>query len=193
MSNTETEPREAVCGATGTAVAPARELLPGREVVLGGPRGMAVTRTLPNRTRRMVGGWCFLDHFGPQEVAGGPGMRVPPHPHTGLQTVTWLVDGEVLHRDSLGSRQLVRPGQLNVMTAGHGISHSEESPPDRSPVLHGVQLWAAMPDPARHGPSGFDHHPELPVLADGGVRVTVMVGEVAGATSPARSFTAGRR
>ncbi|HET8658968.1 MAG TPA: pirin family protein [Micromonosporaceae bacterium] len=156
---------------------------------------MAVTRTLPNRTRRMVGGWCFLDHFGPEDVAGGPGMRVAPHPHTGLQTVTWLVDGEVLHRDSLGSRQLVRPGQLNVMTAGHGIAHSEESPPDRSPVLHGVQLWAAMPDPARHGPSSFAHHPDLPVLTDGDVRaegevrVTVMVGEVAGVASPARTFT----
>lgn len=109
-------------------------LLPGHDVPLG--RYTTVRRLLPQRARRMVGAWCFVDQFGPDDVAGRPGMQVPPHPHTGLQTVTWLVEGEILHRDSLGNRQPVRPGQLNLMTSGHGIAHSEESPPeDRKSVV----------------------------------------------------------
>ncbi|MEU8270171.1 pirin family protein, partial [Sphaerisporangium sp. NPDC049002] len=131
MSNLERDPRETVCGGLSEAgEGPARDLLTGREVVLGGPRGMKVTRTLPDRDRRMVGAWCFVDHYGPERAS----MRVPPHPHTGLQTVSWLLEGEVLHRDSVGSEQLIRPGQLNLMTAGRAISHSEESPGET--VLH---------------------------------------------------------
>jgi quercetin 2,3-dioxygenase len=195
VSNVEPTPHEAVGGGrTGVALAPVRQLLSGREVMLG-PRGMLVTRTLPHRDRRMVGAWCFADQYGPEDIARGSGMRVPPHPHTGLQTVSWLVDGEVLHRDSLGNLQLVRPGQLNLMTGGHGISHSEESPPERSPILHGVQLWAALPDKHRHMDPHFEHHPSLPALpalavpADKGVTVTVVMGELGGTASPARVYS----
>jgi quercetin 2,3-dioxygenase len=158
------------------------ELVDGREVVLGGPRGMAVTRTLPSRERPLVGPWCFLDHFGPARHA----MRVPPHPHTGLQTVTWLLEGEVLHRDSLGTAQLIRPGQLNLMTAGHGIAHSEES--TRPGPLHGVQLWVALPPEHRERPAAFEHHSALPTVTGPGVRVTVMMGRLAGVTSAAEVF-----
>jgi len=158
-------------------------LLPGHDVPLG--RYTTVRRLLPQRTRRMVGAWCFVDHFGPDDVAGRPGMRIGPHPHTGLQTVTWLVEGEILHRDSTGSRQAIVPGQLNVMTSGRGISHSEESPADHPPLLHGLQLWIALPDSARHGDPGFAHHATLPVVEVGDARVTVLAGGFAGAVSPA--------
>lgn len=179
--------RETECGAQ-PAPGPVRERYAGVEVALGGPRAMAVTRTLPNRARRMVGAWCFLDHYGPDDVADSPGMRVPPHPHTGLQTVSWLVEGEVLHRDSLGSLQLIRPGGLNLMTAGRGISHSEESaasPTDRSPALHGVQLWVALPGSDRGVEPRFEHHADLPVLDRDGAAATVFLGELGGVASPA--------
>jgi redox-sensitive bicupin YhaK (pirin superfamily) len=158
-------------------------LLPGHDVPLG--RYTVVRRLLPQRTRRMIGAWCFVDHFGPDDVSDSPGMRVPPHPHTGLQTVSWLVDGEILHRDSLGSHQSVTPGQLNVMTSGHGISHSEESPSQHPPVMHGLQLWVALPDSARHGEPRFDHHPDVPRFVRDGATVTVVVGTVDGVRSPA--------
>ncbi|WP_214411798.1 pirin family protein [Sphaerisporangium fuscum] len=183
MSNLERDPQATLCGAEADADGPARELLTGREVVLGGPRGMKVTRTLPGRGRRMVGAWCFADNYGPEPAT----MRVPPHPHTGLQTVSWLLEGEVLHRDSLGSEQMVRPGQLNLMTAGRAISHSEESAPDV--LLHGVQLWVALPDSARDTAPSFEHHPVLPVLSLPGVAVTVFVGELGGLRSPATVHT----
>ena len=173
----------------GAQAAGEPELLPGHEVALGGPRGIRVRRTLPDRQRRMVGAWCFLDAYGPHPVADGGGMRVPPHPHTGLQTVSWLLRGEVLHRDSLGSLAQVEPGQLNLMTAGRGISHSEETPPGASPQLQGVQLWVALPGAARHMPPEFGHHPDLPVIADGGLTGTVFLGEVGGAVSPAAAHT----
>src|SRR5262245_41929997 len=122
MSNLDPDPAEAVAGGrAGVATEPVRELLEGRDVVLGGTRGMAVVRTLPNKQRRMVGAWCCVDAVGPDRMDGGPGMRVPPHPHTGLQTVTWLIEGEVCHRDSLRNEQHIQPGQLNLMTAGRGI------------------------------------------------------------------------
>jgi hypothetical protein len=175
-----------VCGGLADVAAePVSELLSGRDVVLGGTRGMKVTRTLPDRRRRMVGAWCFADHFGPETAA----MRVPPHPHTGLQTVTWLVEGEVLHRDSLGSEQVIRPGRLNLMTAGGGISHAEESPRERATVLHGVQLWVALPGAERHVAPHFEHHADLPSLAEPGVTVTVLMGELGGAESPARVYS----
>lgn len=190
MSNLENSPRETPCGGrAAVAVEPVRELLSGATVPLGGPRGMMVTRTLPHRHRRMVGAWCFIDSYGPADLTRAPGMRVPPHPHIGLQTVSWLVAGEVLHRDSLGSRQLIEPGQLNLMTAGHAISHSEETPAEHSAVLHGVQLWTALPDQHRHVAPLFAHHPDLPVLTDTGVTVRVIMGELGAARSPARIFS----
>ena len=191
MSNLERDPQERECGGGVDVVTPepVRELLTGHQVALGGPRGLEVTRTLPTRGRRMVGAWCFVDHYGPVELDGSAGMRVPPHPHTGLQTVSWLVEGEVLHRDSLGSTQLVTPGQLNLMTAGHGISHSEETPGEHSPRLHGVQLWVALPDEAVSVAPAFAHHPDLPVDTSGGVTTTVIMGELGGAASSARVFT----
>jgi redox-sensitive bicupin YhaK (pirin superfamily) len=116
-------------------------------------------------------------------------MAVGPHPHTGLHTVTWLVEGEVLHRDSLGSEQLVRPGQLNLMTAGHGVAHAEETLPGFTGGLHGIQLWVAQPEATRHGGAAFEHHADLPTLTLGLTVVTVLVGEVGGARSPARADT----
>jgi quercetin 2,3-dioxygenase len=189
VSNLELAPEEAVCGGhLAVAAAPVQELLYGREVVLG-TRGMVVTRTLPHRDRRMVGAWCFVDQYGPEDVSRSAGMRVPPHPHTGLQTVSWLVEGDVLHRDSLSSLQLVRPGQLNLMTAGRGISHSEESPLNRSRTLHGVQLWIALPERSRNVDPHFEHHPDLPVLNDPGASVTVIMGSLDGSTSAAQAYS----
>ena len=162
------------------------EILDGTRVALGGPRGLEVTRNLTGKHRRMVGAWCFLDAYGPHRLAGSAGMRVGPHPHIGLQTVSWLVAGEIVHRDSLGSLQRIRPGQLNLMTAGRGISHSEETPADHSGVLQGVQLWVALPDSDRAGPPAFSQHTDLPVVTSGGLTETVLMGELAGARSPAR-------
>ena len=137
----------------------------------------------------MVGAWCFLDAYGPHDITGSEGMRVGPHPHTGLQTVTWLVAGEVLHRDSLGNVQEIRPGQLNLMTAGHGISHAELTPATHTPILHGVQLWVALPREARDMPPVFAHHDDLPVVTANGVTTTVLMGTFAGVTSPATCHT----
>jgi redox-sensitive bicupin YhaK (pirin superfamily) len=162
-------------------------LLPGHDVPLG--RYTTVRRLLPDRQRRMVGAWCFADHFGPEDVSGQPGMQLPPHPHTGLQTVTWLVDGEILHKDSLGSEQTIVPGQLNLMSSGHGIAHSEQSPPKHPPAMHGLQLWVALPDTARHDAARFEHYSELPVDDDEGALVTVVVGEFNSARSPAQVHT----
>jgi redox-sensitive bicupin YhaK (pirin superfamily) len=158
------------------------ELLEGRDVVLGGTRGMPVVRTLPNKVRRMVGAWCFVDHY-----RGADPMRVAPHPHTGLQTVTWLVTGEVRHRDSLANDQLIRPGQLNLMTAGRGIAHAEDS--TSTGTLHGVQLWVALPDADRETTPAFAHHGDLPAGSDGPVSVRVLVGAVNGLRSPAYAYT----
>ena len=167
---------------------PVLEQLEPREVLLG--RTTHVRRTLPHKTHRMVGAWCFLDHYGPDDIKATGGMWVPPHPHTGLQTVTWLFDGLGRHTDSLGSDQLIRPGQLNVMTAAHGICHAEVSPDDAPPLLHGVQLWVALPDAARDStPASFAHLADLPRFEDGGATVTVMVGSLAGHTSSAPAFT----
>jgi quercetin 2,3-dioxygenase len=162
------------------------EVTAAREAHVG---DMTVRRLLPLRLRRTVGAWCFVDHYGPMSVDGVAGMRVPPHPHIGLQTVTWLLSGNVLHRDSLGSEQMIRPGQLNLMTAGRGIAHSEESPAEHDPLLHGVQLWVALPDAARHTEPAFAHHADLPWVGIGGFEATVFVGSLAGARSPAIMFS----
>src|SRR5665213_808779 len=131
-----------------------------------------------------VGPWCFLDHMGP---APPPSiMGVGPHPHIGLQTVTWLLEGKVLHTDSLGSEQLIRPGQLNLMTAGHGIAHAELSTIG-SGAVHGAQLWVAQSEVTRHGPAEFEHHAGLPTLDLGPAVITVLLGTMGGVTSPGRA------
>lgn len=151
--------------------------------------GATVRRALPVRTHRTVGAWCFLDHFGPAPTAGGRAMTIGPHPHIGLQTVTWLLDGELDHRDSLGSAQRIRPGQLNLMTAGHGVVHAEDSRAAAAPTMHGVQLWVAQPEATRHGAPAFEHHATLPQVDGPGFQASVLVGTFAGATSPARADT----
>jgi redox-sensitive bicupin YhaK (pirin superfamily) len=163
------------------------EVITARAVPLGGPRAMTVRRTLPQRGRSMVGAWCFVDHYGPDDVAETGGMDVAPHPHTGLQTVSWLFTGEIEHRDTFGSHAVVRPGELNLMTAGHGIAHSEVST-SGADVLHGVQLWLALPDSARDTPRDFSHHVPEPVRLDGAV-VRVFLGGLAGSTSPVPTFS----
>jgi quercetin 2,3-dioxygenase len=162
------------------------ELTEAREARVG---DITVRRLLPLRLRRSVGAWCFIDHYGPMSVDGVTGMRVPPHPHIGLQTVTWLICGNVLHRDSLGSEQMIRPGQLNLMTAGRGIAHSEESPAERDPTLHGVQLWVALPEASRRAEPAFSHHAELPSAGIGGFEATVFIGSLGDAWSPAHTFS----
>jgi redox-sensitive bicupin YhaK (pirin superfamily) len=187
MSNLERRPDEtwAACD-TATSAAPP-EIVTAREVPLGGPRAMTVHRTLPSKQRTMVGAWCFADHYGPSTVSETGGMVVPPHPHTGLQTVSWLFEGEIEHRDSVGSHAMVRPGVLNLMTAGRGISHSEVSTP-AAHVLHGVQLWVALPDASRQVDPFFESHDAVEVqVAD--ARLKVFVGSLAGAAVPATTFT----
>ncbi len=149
-----------------------------------------VRRALPKRGRRTVGAWCFADHMGPADVTEDSGLDVGPHPHVGLQTVTWLTDGEVLHRDSLGSEQVIKPGQLNLMTSGGGITHSEEATGHYRGTLEGIQLWVALPEETRHGDGGFEHLADLPQTdLDGGV-ATVLLGSLGEQRSPARTDTA---
>lgn len=149
---------------------------------------LQVRRALPRRQRRTVGSWCFADHMGPAQVRAGEGIDIGPHPHIGLQTVTWLTDGEILHRDSLGSEQLIRPGQLNLMTAGAGVSHSEEGTAYSGP-LQGVQFWVVQPEETRHGPAAFEHQPSLPEVELDNAVATVFIGEMDGVASPARRDT----
>jgi quercetin 2,3-dioxygenase len=162
------------------------ELLEGRQASVG---SMPVRRVLPQRTRRTVGAWCFADHLGPVRADNALEGGIGPHPHIGLQTVTWLLSGELLHLDSLGSEQPIRPGQLNLMTAGTGMAHAEESANRGSEELQGVQLWVAQPDATRNGPPAFEHHAELPRLEVDGARVVILVGDLAGHASPARRDT----
>src|SRR3954465_9919468 len=160
MSNTDTAPAEVACAASAF-----NGVLHPREVPLGGPRAIRVRRTLPQRERSLIGAWCFADHYGPHDVRDGPGMDVPPHPHTGLQTVSWLFSGEVEHRDSSGVHAMVRPGGPNLMPAGAGICHSEVST-NATTVLHGVQLWVALPDAARGAGRDFAHYVPEPRSLD---------------------------
>jgi hypothetical protein len=186
MSNLEADPAE-VAFRGGQPPAHRVEVLAARDVPLGGPRAMRVRRTLPQRARSLIGAWCFADHYGPDDVTPGPGMDVPPHPHTGLQTVSWLFAGEVEHRDSLGTHALVRPGELNLMTSGEGICHSEVSTPATT-VLHGVQLWVALPDSRRHGARDFQHYAP-PAIGLGAATARVFLGTLAGERSPVSTFS----
>ena len=151
--------------------------------------GMLVRRALPNRQQRMVGAWCFLDHAGPVRFEPGKGMHVGAHPHIGLQTFTWLIEGEVLHRDSLGNEQLIRPGQVNLMTAGHGIAHTEDSLHDGG-RLHAAQLWIALPPAHKDCAPAFDHYPKLPQWREGGAELTLLAGRYGQREAPARIHSA---
>ncbi|GAB3458489.1 pirin family protein [Kineococcus endophyticus] len=185
MSNLEQDPDLVHCSDGGGT--PGLELLAPRDVPLGGPRAMTVRRTLPQKQRSLIGAWCFVDHYGPDHVAGSGGMRVPRHPHTGLATVSWLFSGEIDHRDSAGFAAVVRPGEVNLMVAGRGISHQEFSTPGTE-VLHGAQLWYALPDSTRHMAPTFSHHVPDPVVVDG-AEIRVFIGSLAGATSPVPTHT----
>jgi quercetin 2,3-dioxygenase len=169
---------------TDTENAP--ELFAGREVALGG--STVVRRLLPNLGRRLVGPWCFVDHYGPDDISSADGMEVPPHPHIGLQTVSWLLDGEVRHRDSIGSDTLISPGVLGLMTAGAGIAHAEHSPVPHPAMLHGVQLWVALPEQSRDIAPAWECHP-TPVLTPPGLTVTVIMGELDGVRSPGTAYS----
>ncbi|MEE1746367.1 pirin family protein [Streptomyces sp. JV184] len=188
MSNLDRQAALSVCGGRGFVVAePVRELLTPRRVRLG--ESTEVRRLLPNLGRRMIGAWAFVDHYGPDDIAGEPGMQVPPHPHMGLQTVSWLHDGEVLHRDSLGSLRTIRPRELGLMTSGRAISHSEESPRSHTRLLHGAQLWVALPEAHRHVEPHFQHHTDLPTVSAPGVTATLILGELDGTASPGTAYT----
>lgn len=181
---------DVVTEASAPCDGPRALLLEAREVPLGGVRAMNVRRALPQRDLPLVGAWCFLDRFGPQVTT----MRVEPHPHIGLQTVTWPFAGDVRHRDSVGSDVTVRRGALNLMTSGRGISHSEYSVGADAAPLDALQLWVALPESRRHGGPAFEQHAVLPeirvpaVSGDDGA-ATVVLGELGGVASPATTYT----
>jgi redox-sensitive bicupin YhaK (pirin superfamily) len=179
----DADPTTADCGYPS---APCIAVDDSRDEVVGRIR---VRRALPRKGRRTIGAWCFADHMGPADVTENSGPDVGPHPHIGLQTVTWLIDGQLLHRDSLGSEQVITPGQLNLMTAGDGVSHAEEATGSYRGTLEGIQLWVAQPNTTRFSEAAFEHHSELPRAdIDGGV-ATVLVGEYGDFRSPARHDT----
>ncbi|MFL1376706.1 MULTISPECIES: pirin family protein [unclassified Nocardiopsis] len=195
MTNTEAHPDTHVCAEGGLpgplaargSGAPV-EIITARTVPLGGLRATNVRRTLPQRQRSLIGAWCFVDHYGPDEVADTGGMDVAPHPHTGLQTVSWLFEGVIAHNDSGGHAAHILPGQMNLMTAGAGICHSETSTPDAERI-HGVQLWVALPEEARHSPvRGFEHYSPEPVEFAAGSAL-VFLGSLLGSRSPVRMYT----
>jgi len=163
------------------------ERLDARRTLLG--EGLEIRRALPNRHRRTVGAWCFLDHVGPADYPAGRGVNVGPHPHIGLQTFSWMIEGTIQHRDSLGFEQWIRPGQVNLMTAGRGIAHSEESPPDEPGRVQLAQLWIALPEAEAKCEPAFEHYPQLPVLDRDGFRITLLAGEWSGERSPARVYS----
>ncbi|MFD8993275.1 pirin family protein [Streptomyces abikoensis] len=188
MSDLDLHPAPTLCGGRADVPGgPVHELLEPKRVPLG--ESTYVRRLLPNLGRRMIGGWAFVDHYGRDDIADEPGMQVPPHPHMGLQTVSWLHEGEVLHRDSVGSLQTVRPRELGLMTSGRGIAHSEESPRPHPRYLHGAQLWVALPDAHRHVEPHFEHHPDLPIVSAPGVTATVILGELDGTASPGTTYS----
>ncbi len=148
---------------------------------------LTIRRALPHRDKKTIGAWCFLDHFGPLDLKNSKGLDVAPHPHIGLQTFTWTIAGEILHKDSLGSNQVIHAGQVNLMTAGKGIAHSEESLPDS--VLHGVQLWIALPDAVRHMDPNFIHYPNIPSAQLNGLHINVLAGDFLNENSPVAVYS----
>lgn len=185
MSNVDARP-EVVSGESSTSPSGPGVLRP-RTVPLGGPRGQRVRRTLPQRERSLIGAWCFVDHYGPDDVTATGGMALPGHPHTGLQTVSWLFAGEIEHLDTIGSKALVHAGEMNLMTAGRGIAHSEFTTANTT-VLHGVQLWVALPDRDRFTEPRFEHHVPTP-FAVGDATLRVFLGSLMGSTSPVGTST----
>lgn len=167
------------------AITPVHQKLLTRKAQIGAD--LTIRRALPHVDRRMIGAWCFLDHFGPLSLKNTAGLNIAPHPHMGLQTFTWTLQGEILHRDSLGSTQVIQPGQVNLMTAGSAISHSEESLPDTT--LHGVQLWIALPDPVRHNPADFQHYPEVPNVMQDSLLIQILAGSFQNQTAPAKIYS----
>ena len=165
---------------------PPIEAYTGRTLKLG---GLDISRALPVKGRRLVGPWCFLDRFGPLTFTDGMPMDVAPHPHIGLQTVTWLLEGEVLHDDSLGNEAVLRPGGVNVMTSGHAIAHAERTPADHTGRLNGVQLWTALPDRHRHTAPSFQHLPQVPTIELPGGIVQLFSGSFELASSPAQHYS----
>jgi quercetin 2,3-dioxygenase len=162
------------------------EIYPPRKTALG---SLEIARALPVRGRRLIGPWCFLDRYGPFSFTDGKPMDVAPHPHIGLQTVSWLLDGEVLHNDTLRLEAVVRPGGVNVMTSGRGIAHSEETPRQNSGRLNGVQLWVALPESHRHIDPAFHALAEVPRLELRGGIVSLFMGSGGGAVSKAPTFS----
>ncbi len=150
---------------------------------------LEIIRALPIREKRLVGPWCFLDRYGPLSFSDSKPMDVAPHPHCGLQTVTWLLDGEVLHDDSIGSQSLLRPGGVNIMTSGSAIAHAEQTPRENSGKLNGVQLWTALPDSARNRPASFQHVDDVPRLELPGGIVKVFAGALEIANSGGEYFS----
>jgi redox-sensitive bicupin YhaK (pirin superfamily) len=153
--------------------------------------GFKVHRVLPSKLRTMVGPFIFVDEFGPARLPAGQGMDVRPHPHINLATVTYLFDGAIEHRDSIGSHAVIEPGAINLMTAGRGIVHSERSPQalrPAGPSLYGMQTWLALPDGHEEVEPAFDHVPEdgLPLVEDGAARARVLMGSLWGATAATR-------
>ncbi|MGI5222857.1 pirin family protein [Nocardia sp. CA-290969] len=188
MSDLDPHPAETLCEPV-RGPGPVTELFPAREVPLGGVRGTYVERTLPQRDLPTVGAWCFLDYFGaPTVTTTGLPPDIDPHPHIGLQTVTWPFEGMIRHRDSVRSDVLIAPGQLNLMTSGHGIAHSEYTVPE-APAGRGLQLWIALPGGRRDIAPHFEQHRDLPVHREPGLRATVLLGTLAGVTSPAMIYT----
>ncbi len=184
MSNTETRSEVLDCSMPSEQDPEHVQVIEPKDVQLGGEDALKVRRTLPSLRRSFVGAWCFVDHYGPEH---GICMDVPPHPHTGLQTVSWLFEGEIEHRDSGGVHAMVRPGEVNLMTSGHGIAHSEVSTPERD-LLHGVQLWVVLPDADKDLVREFQHHaPE--VMDVDGARARVLTGVLGDATSPVHTQT----
>lgn len=171
-----------------THLVPSIERLPERVVKLG---QLDVRRLLPVRGKRLIGPWCFFDRFGPLEFGSEKPMDVAPHPHIGLQTVTWLLQGEAIHNDSLGNECLIRPGQLSLMTAGKGIAHTEETPKQNSGHLDGAQLWVALPSQSRNIDPLYQCTPQQPSAEHSGGMITTILGEFDGSISSGKQFSPG--
>ena len=183
--------RPAIDPVSSTAVSPVAAVIDARPRHVG---GFALRRLLPSRARRSVGPFVFLDHFGPVKIAPGDGMDVPPHPHIGLATVTYLLDGEIVHRDSLGHHQPIQPGEINWMTAGRGIVHSERTSEElrrTGSSLHGLQLWVALPKANEEMEPAFEHYAAntLPETEEEGARIRVLVGKAYGTESRVQTLS----
>lgn len=179
-------PVDNLTGSAGELGMSTIEVKEGRETRIGEAR---ILRVLPTKRRRAIGPWCFVDLMAPADISNPPLLEIGPHPHIGLATVTWLFGGEVLHADSLGTQQLIRPGQVNLMTSGRGIAHAEEGTSskvaDDTGGILGVQMWLAQPDGTREGPSRFQHIGELPLVDLEAGHAQVLIGSLAGVSSPA--------